>query len=60
MKMSDSVANTPEARWAHLRENGRKVLVDLSSNELVSGKPEWFDEKKFLAAKKVMEKYYIG
>lgn len=58
--MSDNVPMTPEARWRHLRENGPKLLVDLTSNDLIRDKPEWLDEARFALAKKTLEKYYIG
>lgn len=58
--MSDNVEMTPEARWRHLRERGTKVLVDLSSHELISDKPVWFDEARFARAKAAVEQYYIG
>lgn len=58
--MSDNVEFSPEARWKHLRERGTKVLVDLSSNDLINDKPVWLDEHRFARAKAAIEQYYIG
>jgi len=58
--MSDNVKMTPEARWRHLRENGPKTFVDLSSNDMISEKPSWFDEARFKAAKEAVLGQFIG
>ena len=58
--MSDHVEMTPEARWKHLRDNGRRFLVDLSSDDLISDKPAWLDEARFARAKAAVEQYYLG
>lgn len=58
--MSDNIEMTPEARWRHLRENGRKHLVDLSSHDPINEKPAWLDEERFARAKAAVEQYYIG
>lgn len=60
IKMSDNVDMTPEARWRHLREHGPKTFVDLSSHDLVSDKPSWFDEARFKQAKEAVQNQYIG
>ena len=58
--MSDNIDFTPEARWRHLRENGPKLLVDLTSNDTINDKPAWLDEERFARAKQAVEKFYIG
>lgn len=60
--MGEQVADgaTPEQRWRHLRDLGSKTPVDLSSNELIRDKPDWFDESKFKLARDVIQKYFIG
>ena len=58
--MSEHAEMTPEARWRHLRDRGSRVLVDLSSNDLIGSKPAWLDEARFARAKAAIEQYYIG
>lgn len=60
IKMSDYVEMTPKARWLHLRENGPKTTVELQSNDNIQDKPDWFDEERFVRAKEMINKYFIG
>lgn len=56
----ETVEMTPEARWRHLRDNGRKELVFLDNNDQIEDKPAWFDADRFAKAKDVIHKYYMG
>lgn len=58
--MSDNLEKTPEARWRHLKENGTKLAINLSSHNLIDDKPSWFDEERFAKAKEALLKYYVG
>jgi len=58
--MGANDTQSPEERWKHLREGGKKTLVNLESNDLINEKPPWFDEERFARAKEIIQKYFIG
>lgn len=51
---------SPQEVLKHLKENGTKILVDLSSNDKIDKKPEWLDELKFARAQQAIMKFRMG
>lgn len=55
-----TIGQSPEEFHRHLREHGRKKLIDFSLNDKLDRKPDWLDEPRFRAAREIVKKYQLG
>lgn len=51
---------SPEAFHKNLRENGRKKLIDFSSDNQPDRRPPWLDEERFRLGRSIVQKYFLG
>lgn len=50
----------PSEALKHLRKNGVKIKIDVSSNAKIDEKPEWLDEIRFSKAHTAINKFQMG